>query len=195
MTDVRSRLASTAAVCRFALSRRDGATVAAVTGLGYLLGYLWTTDLLTLRSGTGFGWLLVDRPLARALQRRGPLSFEPIALVEFGYGTLLLSPIDAAVGAGLALLVGLNLSLAYLAAVQPAACGIGAGAGVAASVPALLSGTVCCAPALVLVLGIQASGALLTMLPWLLPIGVALLLASLVYVAGKIDRGSAGAES
>ncbi len=182
----RARLAETVTVCRFALSRRDGRLVATLTGLGYLLAYLWMADLLTIRPGADVGWLLVDEPLTRVLERRGPLSFEAIALVEFGYGTLLLAPIDVAIGAGIAALVGLNLALAYLAVVQPAACGVGAGAGLAASVPALLSGTVCCAPAVVLAVGIQASATLLTLLPWLLPVGLVLLVGSLGVVAGRI---------
>ncbi len=182
----RLRLAETATVCRFALSRRDGRLVATLTGLGYLLAYLWMADLLTIRPGADVGWLLVDEPLARALERRGPFSFEAIALVEFGYGTLLLAPIDVIIGAGIAALVGLNLALAYLAAVQPAACGVEAGAGLAASVPALLSGTVCCAPAIVLAVGIQASATLLTLLPWLLPVGLVLLVGSLGVVAGTV---------
>ncbi|SDQ31860.1 hypothetical protein [Natronobacterium texcoconense] len=192
MIDLRSRLVVTVRACRFALERLDGIVVAVVTGLGYLLAYLWMTDLLTIRADADVGWLFVDDPLVRALERRGPLSFEPIALLEFGYGTLLVSPIDASIGLMLAMLVGLNLALAYLAIVQPAACGVGAGAGIAASVPALLSGTVCCAPALVLALGIQVSGALLATLPWLLPVGVLLLLGSLGYVAGKINVVSNG---
>ncbi|EMA38577.1 hypothetical protein [Halobiforma nitratireducens] len=198
MSEFRSRAAATVAACRFALARRDARTLAAVVGIGYLLAYLWVTDLLTIRADAGTGWLLVDEPLARALERRGPISFEPVALLEFGYGTFLLSPIDAAIGVALSALVGLNLALATLAVVRPAACGIdagrggddagrGAATGVAAAVPALLSGTVCCAPAIALALGVQVSGALLATLPWLLPVGVVLLVGTLSYVAGKID--------
>ncbi|SFB70335.1 hypothetical protein SAMN05444422_101326 [Halobiforma haloterrestris] len=196
MTDRRARVTATVDACRFALARRDARAVVAVVGVGYLLAYLWVTDLLAIRPDAGTGWLLVDDPFARALERRGPISFEPVALLEFGYGTVLVSPIDVAIGAALAGLVGLNLALASLAVVRPAACGIdgsaggakkGAGAGLAAAVPALLSGSVCCAPAIALALGIQVSGALLATLPWLLPIGTALLVGSLGYLAGKID--------
>ena len=88
-------------------------------------------------------------------------------------------------------LVGLNLGPTYLAIVQPAACGIGAGTGLLASVPALLSGTVCCGPVILIAIGIQASGLLLTMFAWLLPLGVLLMGLSLVYVAGKVDIANA----
>lgn len=181
------RLRETAVVSRFALGRRDGAAVAALGGLGYLAGFLWATNSLNLRAGTGVSLTVVDDPLARTFDRRGPTSFEAVAVVDAWFGTLLIAPVDLALGVGLAALVGLNLALSYLAVVQPASCGVGAGAGLAAAVPALLSGTVCCAPVILLVIGIQASGTLLTALPLLLPVGVALLLASLVYVAGRID--------
>ncbi|RQH03477.1 hypothetical protein [Natrarchaeobius oligotrophus] len=184
------RLHETAAASLFALGRTDGLVVAIVTGTGYLLGFLWATNSLSARFGAGFGWRLVDDPFARALERRGPTSFEPVAVVDAGIATVLLGPVDLAIGFGLSALVALNVSLAYLALVQPSSCGVGAGMGMAAAVPALLSGSVCCVPVVLLVLGIQASAALLTVLPWLLPLGAALLVASLVFVAGKVDPGN-----
>lgn len=90
-------------------------------------------------------------------------------------------------GFGLSVLVGLNLALSYLAVRQPASCGIGAGTGLLASIPALLSGTACCAPVILIVLGIQASALVLSLFVWLLPIGTGALLVSLVYVATRID--------
>lgn len=184
------RLTDTARASRFAITRLDGLIAAVLTGLLYLLGYFWATDHLTIDLDSGFSWLVVDEPLVRMFEQRGPISYEPIAVIDIGFGTLLFSPIDAAIGVLLAGLVGLNLSLAYLALVQPKSCGIGAGAGFAASVPALLSGSVCCAPMIILAIGIQASGTLLTVLPWLLPVGVALLFGSLVYVAGLVDSSA-----
>jgi hypothetical protein len=56
-----------------------------------------------------------------------------------------------------------------------------------ASIPGLLAGSTCCAPVLLVVVGIQASGLVLAAFVWLLPVSVALLLGTLVYVAGKID--------
>ncbi|MFP9191768.1 hypothetical protein ACLI4Q_08955 [Natrialbaceae archaeon A-CW1-1] len=182
-----ARLSQTTRVTRFAFTRVDGASVSVLAAVVYLGAYLWATDHMRFRSGATVSVTIVDEPFARALERRSALSFEPIALIEFGIGTLLVSPIDLAIGAILAGLVGVNLALAYLALVQPKACGIGAGTGVAAAVPALLSGSVCCAPMILLVLGIQASGALLMVLPWLLPVGVMVLVGSLVYVAGLVD--------
>ena len=93
------------------------------------------------------------------------------------------------IGGIVAGLVGINLGMTYLAVRRPKACGIGAGSGLLASVPALLSGTVCCGPVVLLAVGVQATAVVLTAFVRLLPIGVALLLASLAYVAVKIDPG------
>jgi len=186
---IRPRLARTANAIRFTLSRGDALAVTSGVALLYLLAYLWMTDLLQFRTGAGISWMGVDDPWARLFDQRATFSFEPIGILEFGVGTMLVSPVDMALGGTLGVLVGLNMGVAYLALVQPRACGLGAGAGFAAAVPALFSGSVCCAPVLILVLGIQASGTLLTVLPWLLPVGVAMLLGSLVYVAGMIDVG------
>lgn len=180
---VRRRLAATTLVIR----RYDSLAIAVGAAFVYLATFLWATGDLSYHPDVAPNVLVVDDPLVRLFERTGPASYEPIALVDTGVVRMLLSPIDVAIGLALAGLVGLNLGLTYLAVVRPSACGIGAGSGIAASMPALLSGTVCCGPVVLIVLGIQASGFLLTAVAWLLPVGVALLIASLVYVAGAID--------
>ena len=94
---------------------------------------------------------------------------------------------NTAIGLVISLLVGLNLALTYLAVTQPKSCGIEAGTGVLAAVPALFAGSACCGPVLFLVIGIQAGGVLLTAFQWLLPAAALLLLGSLVLVAGRVD--------
>ena len=184
---IRARVRDTGRASRLAVGRLDAHAVVGLVAAVYFAGYLWATDRLSVRGGLGTSVTVVDEPLARAFERTGQLQFEPVALVDLWVVRLLVSPIDVLVGATLAGLVGLNLALAYLALVQPRSCGLGAGAGAAASVPALLSGTACCAPVIVIALGVQVSGTVMTVLPWLLPLGVGLLLGSLVYVGGLVD--------
>jgi len=176
-------------VVRLAVGRRDSATVVAVVTVGYLLAYLWATGDLSLRTEVAPGVLVIDDPLGRLFARTGPASFGAIATVDTGVVRLLLSPVNVAIGGVVAGLVGINLGMTYLAVRRPKACGIGAGAGLLASVPALLSGTVFCGPVVLLAVGVQATAVVLTGFAWLLPIGVVLLLASLAYVATKIDPG------
>jgi hypothetical protein len=166
--------------------RRDSLSVfALITGL-YLLTYLWAIGHLAPGLG-GFDLLIVADPLGKLLRPElGPFSFTPVARIALGPVTYLFS-LNTLVGLGLAALVGLNLALTYLVWRQPAACGIGrSSTGLLASVPALLSGTACCGPVVLLVVGVQASGVLLTGFQLLLPMAVLLLVGSLVLVGRRV---------
>ena len=192
--DPRRFAVRTTKVLASAVRRRDVASVVALTVLAYLLVYLYAIGNLTYQPGIGYGLFVVDDPLARATEPGpGRFAYEPIAVVDLFTARFLFSPINTAIGLGLALLVGLNLGLSYLAVAQPKSCGLGASSGLLASVPAVLAGSACCAPVILLVLGITAGATLLAVIGWLLPIGVATLLASLVYLAGKIDPGALAA--
>lgn len=176
-----------AGAVRLTLGRRDSVAVVAAVTVGYLLVYLWATGDLSLRTGVDPRVLVIDDPLGRLFTRTGPVSFGAIATIDTGVVRLLLSPVNVAIGSVVAGLVGINLGMTFVAIRRPEACGIGAGSGVLASVPALLSGTVCCGPVVLLAVGVQATAVVLTAFTWLLPVGVALLLASLASVASKID--------
>lgn len=67
----------------------------------------------------------------------------------------------------------------------PRSCG--GGAGLVAGTPALLAGSACCAPVVVLVLGVQVTWTLITVVTWQLPASVLLLVATALYVAGRVD--------
>ncbi|WP_327051639.1 hypothetical protein [Halomicrococcus gelatinilyticus] len=184
-------VAQTGFAIRAALTRWDGRLVFVGVTLGYLLAYLAAVGHLNPGDGE-VGWLVVDDPLARALQPTGALSWEPVARVEAEVVTLLVSPLDALLGLGLATLVGLNLAVTYLAWRQPAACGLArSSTGVLAAVPALLSGAACCGPVLLVVLGVQASGVLLTAFSALVPVAAVLLVASLLWVGRQVDPSAA----
>jgi hypothetical protein len=185
------RLTDTKAAIELAIRRRDSLAVLLTVTTAYLLTYLWTAGNLSIRPDVEPGLLVVSDPLSRVFLRTGPASFEAIAVLDTGVLRLLVSPMNIAIGLLVAVLVGISLALTYLAVVRPQACGIGAGSGLLASVPALLSGTVCCGPVVLLALGIQASGLLVSLFAWLLPLGVALLVGSLLYLGGKIDTSDA----
>ena len=167
-------------------SRRDASLAFVASTVAYLLVYMVATGSLSVGRAVGFDVVVASDPVGKLLARTGPVSFEPIALLDLGVARVLLAPGDLLLGATLAALVGANLALTYLAVVQPAACGIDTGAGVLAAVPALLSGTACCGPVVLLAVGVTASGALVSLFAWLVPLGALSLLASLAYVAGKI---------
>jgi len=139
------------------------------------------------------GVLVVDRPFARLFESMGPFQYEPIAFVQLSVVDYLFAPLNAAIGLGLAVLVGLNLAIAYGAWRWPAACGLpeSGGAegatGLLAGIPALLSGTVCCGPAILLVIGVQATASLLAVFQWLLAVAVVLLVGSLFVASRRVQ--------
>jgi hypothetical protein len=187
----RGRVGEAVSRTRFAvgvtLRRRDGLAVfSLVTGL-YLIAYLWFSNLLTF--GTDDVGVLVARdPLTTFFQQsNNAMTFEPVALVEFGFGTYLFS-LNTFIGLGVALLVGLNLAVTYIAWKQPKACGIGSSSsGLLAGVPALLSGAACCGPIVLIIFGIQASSAIMTAFQWLIPLAVVLLVGSLFWIGRQVN--------
>ncbi|WP_135851524.1 hypothetical protein [Halorussus salinus] len=172
---------------RAALGRRDGFAVFAGATALYLVVYLWLGDLLAFDGSGEVGILVAENPLERFFRpANSALSFEPVALVEFGVGTYLFS-LNTLLGLGIALLVGVNLAVTYLAWRQPTACGIASSSGLLAGVPALLSGAACCGPLVLVIFGIQASSAALTVFQWLIPLAVVLLVGSLLWVGRTVD--------
>lgn len=177
----------TAAATRATFRRRDAMVVVAATSAGYLSLYLFALGHLAPGVG-GVGVTVVPDAFAKFFRPElGPLTFTPVARVSLGPATYLFS-LNTVLGLGVAVLVGLNLGLTYLAWRQPTACGIGpSSSGLLAGVPAVLSGTACCGPIVFVALGLQASGVVVTAFQFLLPVAVVLLLGSLVLVGRRID--------
>ena len=184
---VRAAGAQTRTATATVLGRRDGRVAFGLATVRFLLAYL--CPVVHLPPGLRpLDVTVVADPLGTLLRPSlGPFSFEPIARVSAGPVTYLAS-FNTAIGFGLATLVGLNLAMTFHAVVHPRACGIGrSSTGLLAGLPALLSGTACCGPVVLIVLGIQASGVLLTAFQFLLPLAALLLVGSLVVVARQID--------
>lgn len=170
-----------------ALRRRDAQFVFAIVTAVYLVSYLWAIGHLARGLG-GYDVTVVADPAALFLRPElGPFTFTPVARVALGPVTYLFS-FNSVLGLGVSVLVGLNLALTYLAWTQPKACGIGeSSSGILASLPAVLSGTACCGPVVLIVLGIQASSVLLTAFQYLLPVAVIMLVGSLILVGRQIE--------
>lgn len=179
-------LARTGYAIRASLGRHDARAVFAGTTVGYLLAYLYALGHLA-PGGGGVGVTVTPDAANRFLQPSfGAFSFEPVAAIALGPVTYLFS-LNTILGLGLSALVGLNLALTYLVWRQPTACGLGTkSAGAAASIPALLSGAACCGPLLLIIVGVQATGLLLTAFEFLLPLAAALLVGSLLLVGRQI---------
>ncbi len=186
----RRALARTWIAVRAAATHRSARRVLGLVSVSYLGLYLFAVGHLRTGPG-GFDLFVVADPFSRSLQQVGPLSYEAVAAVTVGPATLLVAPVNLIVGGALSLLVGVNLAVSYLAYRHPAACGInpgaGTGAGVFAGLPALLSGAACCGPVVLLAVGVQATGLLLTAFGVLVPAAALLLVGTLVFVGRTVD--------
>lgn len=167
--------------------RRDALLVTAGTAGVYLVVYLYAVGHLAPGIG-GYDVTIISGALGKFLQPElGPFLFTPVARVSVGPVTYLFS-FNTVIGLGLAGLVGVNLGMTYLAWRQPVACGVGSStSGIVASVPAVLSGAACCGPVVLIALGIQASGIVVTAFQFMLPVAVVLLLGSLLLVGRQFD--------
>lgn len=121
----------------------------------------------------------------RMFHRTGTVTFEPILQLTLPGLTLLVSPLNVLIGAFLSILAGLNLTITYIAYHQPRACNFNRSTGILASIPALLAGGACCAPAIILILGLQVSSLFITVFQVLLPAAAILLLVTLKLI---LDR-------
>ncbi|MEX2584550.1 MAG: hypothetical protein WD766_14875 [Gemmatimonadota bacterium] len=153
-------------------------------GIGgiYLVLFLIALQDISL-GGRGFEFLTVD--WARMFDRTGAFTFEPIGQLTMPGLTILLSPVNILIGLVVAALVGVNLVITYIAFSQPSACTFNRSTGILASVPALVAGSACCAPAIVLILGLQVSSLFITVFQVLIPVSMLLLLFSLKLI---LDR-------
>jgi len=155
-------------------------------GALYVLTYLWALRDLTATGTGGLDVFVVEEPLATALTRRSPFLFEAIATVEAGGIFYLFRPVNVLFGVGLGLLVGVTLAVSVVSWRGPDACRFGAGAGASAGVPGLVSGVACCGPQLLVIVGIQASAGLVAAMQWMVPLSVALLLGTLLWVGSRV---------
>jgi hypothetical protein len=110
---------------------------------------------------------------------RAPFQFEPIALIQGPFFTWTASPLNALIAAGLAILVALNLALAWTAVFQPTHCRARPSTGVLAALPGLLAASACCGPVLFIVLGLPITASVVGLFSVLVPVSALLLAAAL----------------
>lgn len=178
-------LRQTLSVCVTVLQISRYRRAVVVLAFLYLVAFLFAIQNLTLPTGAGFTLLWADPALM--FRRTGFLLFDAIAVIRTPLFTWLLSPINLLLGLVISFLVGLNLLLSWIAWRQPRVCRVNGTTGTLGLIPALLAGGACCAPTLLLVLGIQATATLITTIQWMIPLALCLLIGSLVWVAQKTN--------
>ena len=109
------------------------------------------------------------------LRQRSPFQFEALAVVEAPFLVWLVSPMNVAIGAALGLLTGVQVALVGVARRCSLACGMSPATGLLAGLPGLLAGSACCAPILFLLLGLQVTASVVTVMGLLIPVAFVLL--------------------
>jgi hypothetical protein len=153
-------------------------------GVIYLLLLLVALQDISV-GGVGFEFMTVN--WMRMFDRTGAVTFEPIARITMPGLTILLSPLNVAIGLTVAALAAVNLIVTWVAFRQPRACTFNRSTGIMASLQALLAGSACCAPAIVLILGIQVSSLFITVFQVVIPASILLLIVALKLVLDRTD--------
>lgn len=177
--------------------RRIGLAVAGA----YLLVYLLAIQNLVISPGTDLTrfvpvpsvQVVSDWP-ARIFKQIAPFYFEPIvAIYPVNHVTLLVSPVNVAMGLLLGGLVGLNVAVALHLVRRARACHTRAFTGLLGAIPGFLTGFACCVPTVALVLGAQFTVALIALRSYFFPVALAALLLSLAWNARRAVRLGVGA--
>lgn len=153
--------------------------IAGAIGLAYLIGYLIVIGDVSLARFDDWSARLSPRWSELWLRPRSLFQFEAIAMLQGGRVLFLVSPLNLVLAGVLAGLATVNMHGIIEIRRMPAHCRPrGSSGGAFASLPALIAGGACCAPALIILLGIPALGAFAGLFAWLIPLALVLLVAS-----------------
>ncbi len=153
-----------------ALPRR----MALLAGITYTCFYLFAIGDVDLVASSQWRAQLGQFDFGHLLRARSPFLFEAVALLQAGNVLMLVSPMNLLITAILAGLLGANVHGA-LALHQNAACRTGNGRVFGGALPALLAGSACCAPGIVLLLGIPGLAAFSGFFAYLIPLSATIL--------------------
>lgn len=146
--------------------------LAVISGCLYGMFYLYAIGDLNLLGPPVWDAYLAELSVERIFSVRSTLMFEAVAVLEAGYLIWLVSPLNLLIAGLLSGLFIANVDGALALRRQARACSVGRGGLLAGALPALLAGGACCAPSLLLLLGIPALGALAAFLGWLVPLSL-----------------------
>jgi hypothetical protein len=155
----------------------------------YAFIYLWAVGDLGFHAWRpDFSVIWTHEPIEMLFKQRNLFYFEGIAIVNLPIATYLFSPVNLVLGLLLGLLVGLNSAFTYLSIKDSEAFKSRGTLNLLVSIPALLAGTTCSAPLVLVALGVQASAAVLAFFSFLVPVALVLLLCALVFNFSRTEK-------
>jgi hypothetical protein len=169
--------------------RRWGVAAALV----YLVVYLFAIQNVIVSPGTDVS-RFVDVPsiqvvpdwTSKVFKQVAAFYYEPVvAIYPINHATILVSPLNIAMGTLLGALVGVNVAVALYIGSRAKACRRRAFTGLLGALPGFLTGFACCVPTVALVLGAQFTVALVALRSYFFPFALLALLLSLGWNARR----------
>lgn len=155
--------------------------IAGLVALAYAFLYLYSLGDITFYGPPAWDTYVSALTWDRIFSARSLFQFESVVVLELGYLVWLISPLNLLVALLLSGLLAANIhGVLYLRA-QSQACRTGSGGALAGALPAMLAGGTCCAPSLLLLLGIPSLGALSAYLGWLIPLSLVALMLNRIW--------------
>lgn len=142
-----------------------------LVGVVYGLFYIYAIGDVTFYGPPAWGGYIAELTLERVFTARSTLMFEAVAVIEMGWLVWLVSPMNLAITLVLSGLLAANIHGVLYIRAHPDTCS-GGGSGLVGAAPALFAGGACCAPSLILLIGIPGLGALSAFFGWLVPISM-----------------------
>lgn len=154
------------------MSERPRLWLPMLVGLGYGIFYLYAIGDISFYGPPHWGVHVAEASLDRLFSARSTLMFEAIGVVELGWLVWLVSPLNLLLTGVLAGLLAANIHGVLYIRANPTRCRIAGNKGLLGAVPALFAGGACCAPSLILLLGIPGLGAFSALFGWLMPVSI-----------------------
>jgi hypothetical protein len=178
---------------RWTFASRRAWLVAAIGLLGYAIVYLLVAKAIAVDTSASFGRLgpLPIVVVAPDVSLRTITSWLDPLFVLYLSDAVVVAPSVPALATALLLgsLIGVNAAMAVESVVRrPAACEGDRPWWLAAVLPSFLASFSCCAPTVLLLVGGSLAGAVIGVVPFVVPIAALLLVASLVWSARRLER-------
>ncbi len=177
---------------RIAFRTRRSKAVALSIFVGYLLFYLFVTGVLVISANPlPVNLSILEQWPSLIFRERTPFNWEPIGVASVGYFQMFLAIPNIVFGVIIAALVGVNIGVSVYTYSVRNVCRINPSSSVLAAAPALLTGVACCGPTLLISLGLASATvtvAFVSILPFLLPLALVGLVASLLWSGRKLNQ-------
>ena len=121
-------------------------------------------------------------------RQRAPFLFESIGAVYAGGMKLFISPLNMLLAGALGVLVALNFAVSYYNFRALTLRGPKGFMSLLGTVPAIVSGAVCCVPTLILVIGLQLTATFVAVWSFFVPLSFVLLIMALWWALYKIEK-------